>query len=159
MSALMIGKLRNVFRPESSYRAFFLSIVTFALGYGLYKGIIDNYLAEIAGMSEFDKGVSEFFREIPGLLLILVLAILYSLSAERIYQIGALIMTAGLVMQAVISPSKVLIIAAIFIYSLGEHIQLGMRNTLTLEYAQEGKSGLALGRQNAVYQIGRARLW
>lgn len=154
MAANMIRKLRDVFRPESSYRAFFLSIVTFALGYGLYKGIIDNYLAEVAGMSEFDKGVSEFFREIPGLLLILVLAILYSLSAERIYQIGALIMTAGLVMQAVISPSKVLIIAAIFIYSLGEHIQLGMRNTLTLEYAQEGKSGAALGRQNAVYQIG-----
>jgi hypothetical protein len=29
-----------------------------------------------------------------------------------------------------------------------------MRNTLTLEYAREGKSGVALGRQNAVYQIG-----
>jgi MFS family permease len=29
-----------------------------------------------------------------------------------------------------------------------------MRNTLTLEYAKEGKSGIALGRQNAVYQIG-----
>ena len=150
----MIGKLRDVFRPESSYRAFFLSIVTFALGYGLYKGIIDNYLAEVAGMSAFDKGVSEFFREIPGLLLVFVLALFYTLSAERIYQIGALIMAAGLIMQAVISPSKVLIIMAIFIYSLGEHIQLGMRNTLTLEFAQEGKSGTALGRQNAVYQIG-----
>ena len=45
MAANMIGKLKDVFRPESSYRAFFLSIVTFALGYGLYKGIIDNYLA------------------------------------------------------------------------------------------------------------------
>lgn len=141
----MIGKLRDVFRPESSYRAFFLSIVTFALGYGLYKGIIDNYLAEVAGMSAFDKGVSEFFREIPGLLLVFVLALFYTLSAERIYQIGALIMAAGLVMQAAISPSKVLIIMAIFIYSLGEHIQLGMRNTLTLEFAQEGKSGTALG--------------
>ena len=43
---------------------------------------------------------------------------------------------------------------AIFLFSLGEHIQLGMRNTLTLEYAREGKSGVALGRQNAVYQIG-----
>ncbi len=63
-------------------------------------------------------------------------------------------MLAGMVMQASIPSTKVLVIAAIFIYSLGEHIQLGMRNTLTLEYAKEGKSGLALGRQNAVYQIG-----
>ena len=150
----MRGKLREAFRPESSYRAFFLSIMTFALAYGLYKGVIDNYLAEVAGMSEFDKGVSEFFRELPGFALILVLAVFYMFSAERIYQIGAVIMLAGMSMQAVIPSEKALVIMAIFIYSLGEHIQLGMRNTITLEYAREGKSGVALGRQNAVYQIG-----
>ena len=149
-----MNKLKDAFRPDSSYRAFFLSILTFALAYGLYKGIIDNYLAEVVGMSEFDKGVSEFFRETPGLLLIFVLALLYEHSASRIYRIGAVIMVAGLVMQSLVSPTKVLVIAAIFIYSLGEHIQLGMRNTLTLEFAKEGKSGIALGRQNAVYQIG-----
>ena len=98
----MIAKLRDAFRPESSYRAFFISILTFALAYGLYKGIIDNYLAEVAGMSEFDKGVSEFFRELPGLALIFVLAALYELSAERIYQVGALIMLAGMAMQSFI---------------------------------------------------------
>jgi Na+/melibiose symporter-like transporter len=124
----MIQKLKDTFRPDSGYKAFFVSILTFALAYGLYKGILDNYLAEVAGMSAFDKGVSEFFREIPGLLLIFVLAILYKLSAERIYQIGALIMAAGLVMQSLVSPTKVLVIIAIFIYSLGEHIQLGMRS-------------------------------
>jgi len=83
-----------------------------------------------------------------------VLALLYEHSASRIYRIGAVIMVAGLVMQSLVSPTKVLVIAAIFIYSLGEHIQLGMRNTLTLEFAKDGKSGIALGRQNAVYQIG-----
>lgn len=92
----MTEKLKEIFRPESSYRAFFLSITTFALGYGLYKGILDNYLAQVAGMSEFDKGVSEFFREMPGLLLIFVLAFLYQYTAERIYQIGAVIMAAVL---------------------------------------------------------------
>ena len=150
----MIQKLRETFKPESGYKAFFISIITFALAYGLYKGILDNYLAEVAGMSEFDKGVSEFFRELPGLALIFVLAILYEFSAARIYQIGALFMLLGMGMQAVIPSNKVLVIIAIFIYSLGEHIQLGMRNTLTLEYAREGKSGVALGRQNAVQQMG-----
>ena len=128
--------------------------MTFALSFGLYKGIIDNYLAEVAGMSEFDKGVSEFFRELPGLGIILVLAVFYTASAAKLYQIGAVIMLAGMAMQAMIPSTKVLVIMAIFIYSLGEHMQLGMRNTLTLEYAKEGKSGAALGRQNAVYQIG-----
>ena len=149
-----MDNLKRVFRPESGYRAFFLSMVTFALAYGLYKGIIDNYLAEAVGMSGFDKGVSEFFREMPGLLLIFVLALLYMFSAERIYRIGAVFMLIGMAAQAVVPADRVLVILCIFVFSLGDHIQLGMRNTLTLQYSKDGMEGEALGLQNAVHQIG-----
>ncbi len=146
--------LGRVFRTESSYRAFFLSIITFGLSYGLYKGVIDNYLAEIVGMSGFDKGVSEFFRELPGLLLVFLLAALYTFSAERIYKLGALFMLAGMAAQAVVPASRVMVILCIFVYSLGDHMQLGMRSTLSLQYSREGRGGEALGLQNAVHQIG-----
>ena len=43
---------------------------------------------------------------------------------------------------------------AVFVYSLGDHMQLGMRNTMTLSYARENKGGEALGAQNALHQIG-----
>lgn len=147
-------KLTSIFRPESRFRAFFVSIATFAFAYGLYKGVIDNYLAEIVGMKEFDKGVSEFFRELPGFLLVFVLALLYFFSAENIYKIGAVIMLAGMAMQALVPSTRFLVTLSIFVYSLGEHIQLGMRNTLSLQYSKEGRGGLALGIQNSVYQIG-----
>ena len=147
-------RFSEVFREESGFRAFFGSILTFALSYGLYKGVIDNYLAEAVSMSGFDKGVSEFFRELPGLLLVFILAALYTFSAEKIYRIGAVIMLAGMAGQAVVPASRVLVIFCIFIYSLGDHIQLGMRNTLSLQYAKEGRGGDALGLQHAVYQIG-----
>lgn len=108
-------RLEAAFKPESKYRAFFLSIITFGLAYGLYKGVIDNYLAEIVGMSGFDKGVSEFFRELPGLLLIFILAVLYMFSAERIYKLGALFMLAGMAAQALVPASRVLVILCIFV--------------------------------------------
>ena len=63
-------------------------------------------------------------------------------------------MMAGMAAQAVVPASRVLVIFCIFIYSLGDHIQLGMRNTLSLQYAKEGRGGEALGLQHAVYQIG-----
>ena len=147
-------RLEAAFRPESKYRAFFVSIITFGLAYGLYKGVIDNYLAEIVGMSGFDKGVSEFFRELPGLLLIFVLAVLYMFSAERIYKLGALFMLSGMAAQSVVPASRVMVILCIFVYSMGEHMQLGMRSTLSLQYAREGRGGAALGLQNAAQQIG-----
>ena len=150
----MLKRIKATFREDSGYKAFFISMITFALAYGLYKGIIDNYLADVVGMSAFDKGVSEFFRELPGLLLIFVLALFYTLSAEKLYKIGAVIMLAGMVMQSAVPPERVFVILSIFVFSLGDHIQLGMRNTLTLEYAKPQHGGEALGLQNALHQIG-----
>ena len=150
----MLKRIAKTFRPDSGYKAFFLSMITFALAYGLYKGIIDNYLAEIVGMSAFDKGVSEFFRELPGLALVFILALLYTMSAEGIYKIGALIMLAGMAMQTFVPAERGYVILAIFVFSLGDHVQLGMRNTLTLEYSETAHGGEALGLQNALYQIG-----
>lgn len=151
---LKMPKLTSIFRPDSRFRAFFVSIATFAFAYGLYKGVMDNYLAEVVGMGEFDKGLSEFFRELPGFLLVFVLAGLYFFSAENIYKIGAVIMLAGMTMQSLVPATRFMVTLAIFVYSLGEHIQLGMRNTLSLQYSQEGRGGLALGIQNSVYQVG-----
>ncbi len=145
----------RIFKENSTWRALLASITLNSIGFGLYRGVIDNYLAESVQMGEFGKGVTEFFRELPGVMLIVILAVLFRSTAARIYKIGGLLMLAGMAMQASIAPSKVLVTLAILIYSTGEHIQLGMKNTLTLEYAAEGKSGHALGWQSAVYQIGK----
>ena len=150
----MKKRLAEIFQENSSYKLFFLTLVITGLSYGIYKGMIDNYLAEIVTMGEFDRGVAEFFRELPGLLLVFILAVFYTFSAEKMYKIGAVIMLAGMGMLSVVSPTKLLVTAAIFVHSLGEHIQLGMKNTLSLNYAKPGKGGAALGHQNAVYQIG-----
>lgn len=147
-------RLAEIFRENSSYKAFFISIIITGLSYGIYKGMIDNYLAEIVTMGEFDRGLAEFFREIPGLLLVFILAAFYTFSAERMYKIGAVIMLLGMGMLSVVTPTKLLVTIAIFVHSLGEHIQLGMKNTLSLNYAKPGKGGAALGQQNALYQIG-----
>lgn len=150
----MIARIKSVFRNESCYKAFLMSLLITGLGYGLYKGMIDNYLAEIVGMGEFDRGLAEFFREIPGLMLVFILAVFYMCTAEQMYKIGAVIMIIGLGLLSVVTPGKVIVTLAVCIYSLGEHIQLGMKNTLSLEFAKEDKGGEALGYQNSLYQIG-----
>ena len=75
-------------------------------------------------------------------------------SAQSLYKAGAIIMLAGMGMHALLPAHKVLTTMAICMYSLGEHIQLGMKNTLTLSYAKPESGGAALGAQNAASQIG-----
>lgn len=149
-----MNRIRDIFREDSKFKVFLMSILVTGLAYGLYKGMLDNYLAEVVGMGEMDRGITEFFRELPGILLVFILAAFYMLSAESLYKAGAVIMLIGMGMQAFLPPAKVLTVLAICIYSLGEHIQLGMKNTLSLEYSKPDHGGAALGVQNSVYQVG-----
>ncbi len=148
------SSLRSIFVDDPGVKLFLLSILVTGLSYGLYKGMLDNYLAEVVMMGEMDRGVTEFFRELPGIALVFILAAFYMLSAQSMYKIGAAIMLVGMGMHAALPPSKVLVTIAICVYSLGEHIQLGMKSTLSLHYALPGKGGAALGKQSAYNQIG-----
>ena len=149
-----MNRLKQIFRHDSPFRPFLLSILITGLSYGLYKGMLDNYLAEVVHMGEMDRGVTEFFRELPGILLVFILAVFYMLSAESLYKAGAIILLAGMGMHAMLPATKVLTTLAICVYSLGEHIQMGMKSSLTMGYAREQKGGEALGMQSAVSQIG-----
>ena len=149
-----MNRIKDTFREGSQFKVFLLSLLITGLSYGLYKGMLDNFLAEVVGMGEMDRGIMEFFRELPGIMLVFILAVFYMLSAESLYKAGALIMLVGMGMNALLPATKVLATLAICMYSLGEHIQLGMKNTLSLKYAKPGRGGAALGAQSAMSQIG-----
>ncbi|MBQ3497920.1 MAG: MFS transporter [Clostridia bacterium] len=150
----LIPRLKETFFEGKNYKILLMSILVTGLSYGLYKGMLDNYLAEIVGLGEMERGVAEFFREIPGVVLVLILALFYMLSAETMYKAGAVFLLAGMGMMSILPPGKVLVILSITMYSLGEHIQIGMKNTLSLKYARPGHGGAALGAQNSASQIG-----
>ena len=149
-----LKSLQEAFVEGTSFKVFLLSVLITGLSYGLYKGMLDNFLAEIVGLGEMDRGVAEFFRELPGIALVFILAVFYLLSAQSLYKAGTVIMLIGMSMHAFLPSHKVLAILAICVYSLGEHIQLGMKSTLSLSYAKEGRGGEALGAQTSCNQIG-----
>ena len=149
-----MNKIKTIFQNNPIVKMFLLSILVTGLSFGLYKGMLDNFLAEVVQMGEMDRGVTEFFRELPGILLVFILAAFYMLSAESLYKAGAVIMLVGMGMHAALPPTKVLATLAIAVYSLGEHIQLGMKSTITLKMAQPGRGGEGLGLTGSISQIG-----
>ena len=149
-----MNRIKAAFQEGTKYTALLLSILITGLAYGLYKGVLDNYLAEVVHMGEMDRGITEFFRELPGIMLIFILAVFYMFSAETMYKAGALIMLVGMGMHAALPADKILITLAICVYSLGEHIQLGMKSSITMSYARPDRGGAALGVQSAASQIG-----
>ena len=47
--------IREVYREGSGFRYFLLCILITGLSSGLYKGMLDNYLAEVVKMGDFNE--------------------------------------------------------------------------------------------------------
>ena len=129
----------------------FLTVMLLAgLAHGLYRGVQDNYLAEIVRINEFERGVVEFFREVPGLLLIFILATMYRFSETKVFKIGTAITLPGTLGLLLFGTGKIVVVLFMVLYSLGEHIVMPVKHTISLHLARSGKSGASLGLTQAI---------
>ena len=133
-----------IFRPGSGWVAFFTSIFVWGIGIGSFQAAFNNFLVDMYNIDGVDRGILEFLRETPGVLLIAILALLHRCSDWRVLQIGTLIslIAAGLLMVPVSWMGAVVFIT---IWALGEHLVMPVRQSLALSIAREGKSGESLG--------------
>jgi MFS family permease len=143
-----------VYRPDAKFGRFLCTLVLFGVAYGLYRGIQDNYLAEIVHITAFERGIVEFFREIPGLLVIFILAMLYRFSESRIFKIGICVMAAGLIGLLLSGTGKIIVVANMVLFSFGEHIIMPVRSTISLDLAKKNQGGASLGITTAISNVG-----
>jgi MFS family permease len=149
----------DVYRPDAKV-ARFLSVLVFSgVAYGLYQGIQSNYLAEIIKITPFERGIVEFFRETPGLLLVFILALMYRFSDSRIFKIGNAIMTGGIAGLLLTSLSdffmtKLFVVVFMVLFSTGEHIIMPVRTIISLDLAKREKAGASLGITSSINQVG-----
>ena len=153
-----LSMFTGIYRKEAKVARFLLSLVLFGIAYGLYRGIQDNYLAEIIHISPFERGIVEFFREIPGLLIIFILALMYRYSESRIFKIGMALALGGLIGLLVTSTeflrTKFLVVLFLVLFSLGENIMMPVKSTISMDIAKREKAGASLGITSSLTQLG-----
>ncbi|MDR1862403.1 MAG: MFS transporter [Treponema sp.] len=155
----MLAPFRNIYRPNAKVARFLCVLALSGIAYGLYRGIQDNYLAEIVHITAFERGIVEFFRETPGLLVVLLLSLMYRFSDSRIFKIAVGFMTAGVIGLLLSSSnaylgSKFFVVLFMVVFSAGEHIIMPVRTTISLDLAKREKAGASLGITGAINQVG-----
>lgn len=148
------ASLREIYRPDAKVARFLAVLILSGVSYGLYRGVQDNYLAEIVHITAFERGIVEFFREIPGLLVVLILAWMYRFSESRIFKIGLAWMTAGLAGLLVSGNGKLIVVCFMVVFSLGEHIIMPVKSTISLDLAKRDQGGASLGITGAIGSAG-----
>ena len=141
---------QSIYRGDKAVRTFLATILFSGLAYGFYRGIQDNYLAEIVKISEFERGIVEFFREIPGLLLVFILAAMYRFSETKVFKIGTAIMLSGVLGLLLLGSSKVVVILFMVVFSTGEHIVMPIKSSMSLSFAKNDKGGASLGVTSSI---------
>ena len=143
----------SVFKERSGAGAFFLSILVWGVGSGCFAASMNNFLSEMYSMDSVDRGILEFFREFPGLILVLIFALLHKVSDWRILRIGTMISMLGAALLLVPS-NKVFVTGFIMIWSLGEHLVMPSRQVIAMQLAKSGCEGRSLGFLTSAMNFG-----
>ena len=147
------SKLESAFPPGKAAGAFFLSVALWGVAVGCFQSVMNNYLTDIHNFTGLERGWLEFFREMPGLLLVFMLALLHKAGNWKVMKLGALIACIG-VAALMIPANKIWVVLFIMIWSAGEHLMMPVRQALTMEIAAPGKGGVALGLVSGTINVG-----
>ncbi len=140
-----LRKLKEDFPPGAGGGAFFGSILIWGIGVGCFAALLNNYLVEIHNVDERGRGILEFFRELPGLGLIFILAFLHKVSDWKVMRLGVLFSMAGVIGLAFPMGGIVGATLLIVLWSVGEHLVMPVRSAIAMQLAAPGRAGHSLG--------------
>ena len=150
--------LRDTFKPGAGAGAFFTSIIVWGVGVGCFQAAMNNCLSEVHGRDSLDRGILEFFREFPGLMLVFILALLHKMSDWKIMRLGTLISMIGAALLVIplerFSAGKIAVTLLIMLWSTGEHLVLPVRSTIALQVAKPECAGRSLGLLTGSHNFG-----
>jgi predicted MFS family arabinose efflux permease len=110
----------------------------------------NNFLNANFALTGFQRSFLEFPRELPGFLVVFVSAALAFLCSRRLGVVAMLLSAAGAFLIGFASSSYAVMIAWLFIYSMGNHLFIPLASTIGMELAREGQDGRRLGQLNAI---------
>jgi hypothetical protein len=153
MLAFFPSVYRSVFRDKQAVR-FLGAVFCFGAASGMFGGVLNNYLHDILAIDRVGRGLVEMPRELPGLLLFLLLAVLYRVSESRILRIAMLAGIVGLVGLVAVGTTRWAAVLLVVAWSTGEHLMQPLRPSISVHLAREGREGAAMGSTDGIGNIG-----
>ena len=140
----------RISRASRELKIFAIASFVMGMSYSLFDAIFNNFLDSRFDLTGFQRSFLEFPRELPGFIVLFVSAGLWFLSSRRLGAVSMLFSAAGALLIGFASSSYLLMVAWLFIFSLGQHTYMPLASTIGMELARHGRDGQRLGQLNAV---------
>jgi MFS family permease len=147
--------------PDLSHRQFRRDFVLFLLALmfcgfagSVFDSVFNNYLSETAAfkmaghdaLSSIRRTVLELPREIPGLLVVVVSALMFFLSNRALAVFSQLLAVVGTLCIGFVTQSYGVMLVWLLVYSTGMHLFLPLQSDIGMELAKGGNFGTRLGQ-------------
>jgi nitrate/nitrite transporter NarK len=161
----MAKRIKGVLQgAERDFLLFLVSGIFLGIAQSVDGSALTNYLKEHFGMLITQRAALEFPRELPGLLVVVVIGSLSFLGGDaRISVVANLVAAVGMFALGILPSQYALVVPVIFIYSMGLHIFMPLSGSIGMSFAEPQGMGKILGRLSAVGNIAvvfsSAALW
>ncbi len=142
----------SVYLKSHSRELILFAVAALVLGtaFSIVDATFNNYLNDTFSLSGFQRSFLEFPRELPGFLVVFVSTALAFLCSRRLGVVAMLMSSVGILLIGYASPTYGVMLAWLFLYSLGNHLFMPLATTIGMELALEGHDGRRLGQLNAI---------
>jgi predicted MFS family arabinose efflux permease len=150
----VITRAKNkLFNLPRDFQLFLAATFVFGFSQSIVDSTFNNFLNETFIINNLQRGLLEFPRELPGLLVIFVSAGLFFLCSRRQAALANILCAFGILFIGFFSPSFSIMLIWLFIFSVGQHLFIPMNQSIGMELSTEGKTGKRLGQFSAVANV------
>jgi len=133
-------------QSDRNLRFFIIGILLLGINGGILTSTFNNYLSDTYNLSAVTRGQLEFWREMPGFILIFITGFLALVPVKYWAVAVSLLSSIGLFGLA-FQPGYLWIMSVwMMLWSLGEHLFMPVESTVGLLMSKEGMQGRRLGQ-------------
>ena len=115
--------------------------VLYAFAQSAVNSVFNNFLNDTYSIGDFQRGLLELPRELPGFLVVFVSALLYLMSSRPAGGVGGSAGGARHRGIALFSARYGVMLAWLFLFSVGQHLFMPLSQSITMDFAKEGQAG------------------
>ena len=160
----LLMKFKNGnFINDRDFKLFLIVGIFTGIASGINSTVFNNFLSDTYKLSATARGFVEFPRELPGVMIVIVLGILSFLADTRIAIVGMVFASIGMLGLGLFSPTFATMLIWMMMLSLGTHIFMPLSAGIGMNLSQKENYGVRLGRYSAYNLIatiiGYAIVW
>ncbi|MEN6637088.1 MAG: MFS transporter, partial [Clostridiaceae bacterium] len=125
---------------------FFVIVATVNLAIGFSDGLFSNYFKEVYSTNGFQRGLIEFPRELPGVIVFFLISAISFFGDITIAMIAQAAAALGLVVLGFFTPSFGVMLGFLFLYSMGLHLYMPLNDSIGMSLAEPDQLGKRMGQ-------------